>query len=170
MKLSVSWNGDGGANAAWRSFRPLKRTVFISYGENARRIGRTRRLPALSGALRAERTPQFARSFRFLQNVGKMYRLVGGWRSQLRTTLRTNSLISREKAGNSAFSAPRMSLGRRKMQGQQVFFQQIPYSTKQGILLTDQGIKSADHGIPITIRESVPGVFGQSLMGGRRSV
>jgi hypothetical protein len=71
MKLSVSWNGDGGASAARRSFRPLKRTVFISYGENARRIGRTRRLPALSGALRAERTPQFARNFRHLQNVGK---------------------------------------------------------------------------------------------------
>jgi hypothetical protein len=42
---------------------------FISHGENARRI---RRLPALSGALRAERTPQFARNFRHLQNVGKL--------------------------------------------------------------------------------------------------
>ena len=80
MKLSVSWNGDGEANAAWRSFRPLKRTVFISYGENARRIGRTRRLPALSGARRTQRTAQFARSFRVLQNVGKTYGLVGGER------------------------------------------------------------------------------------------
>jgi hypothetical protein len=78
MKLSVSWNGDGAANAAWRSFRPLKRTVFISSGENARRIGRIRPGPALSGALRVERTPHFARSFLRLQNVGKMYGLVGG--------------------------------------------------------------------------------------------
>ena len=65
LKLSCrpSWNGDGGANAAWRSFRPPKRTIFISYGENARRIGRTRRLPALSGPLRAERTPQLRAEF-----------------------------------------------------------------------------------------------------------
>src|ERR1700719_402066 len=56
----------------------LKRTVFISHGENARRIGRTRREPALSGALSAERTPHFARSFCLLQNVGKMYGLLGG--------------------------------------------------------------------------------------------
>ena len=56
----------------------LKRTVFISHGDNARRIGRTRREPALSGALSAERTPHFARSFCLLQNVGKMYRLLGG--------------------------------------------------------------------------------------------
>jgi hypothetical protein len=43
--------------------RPLKRTVLISHGENARRSGRIRREVALSGALRAERTPHFARSF-----------------------------------------------------------------------------------------------------------
>ena len=42
---------------------PLKRTVLISHGENAGRIGRTLREVALSGALRAERTPHFARSF-----------------------------------------------------------------------------------------------------------
>ena len=78
MKLSISWNGDGWANAAQSALRPLKRTVFISHGENARRIGRTRREPALSGALQAERTPHSAWSFYLLQDVWKMYRLVGG--------------------------------------------------------------------------------------------
>jgi hypothetical protein len=41
--------------------------------------------------------------------------------------------------------------------GQQVFFEQIPYSTKQGILIIDEGIKSAYQGIPQAIKENDPG-------------
>jgi hypothetical protein len=78
MKLSISWNGDGWANTVQSASRQLKRTVLISHGENARRIGRIRPGPALSGALRAERTPHFAWSFSLLQNVDKKYGLLGG--------------------------------------------------------------------------------------------
>jgi hypothetical protein len=67
-----------GRTAAQGRIPALKRTVFTSHGENARRIGRTRREPALSGALQAERTPHSAWSFYLLQDVWKMYRLVGG--------------------------------------------------------------------------------------------
>ena len=43
-----------GRTAAQGRIPALKRTVFTSHGENARRIWRFRREPALSGALRAE--------------------------------------------------------------------------------------------------------------------
>ena len=52
-----------GRTAAQGRIPALKRTVFTSHGENARRIGRIRREPALSGAFRSEGTPHFARSF-----------------------------------------------------------------------------------------------------------
>jgi hypothetical protein len=59
---------------------PLKRTVLISHGEKARRIGRIRREVALSGALPVERTPHFARSFLLLRNVRQNVRT--GWRRE----------------------------------------------------------------------------------------
>jgi Bacterial protein of unknown function (DUF899) len=77
MKLSISWNGDGWANTVQSASRPLKGTVLISHGENARRIGRIRPGPALSGALRAERTPHFAWSFSLLQNVDRLITEIG---------------------------------------------------------------------------------------------
>ena len=42
-----------GRTAAQGRIPALKRTVFTSHGENARRVGRIRREPALSGAFRA---------------------------------------------------------------------------------------------------------------------
>ena len=67
-----------GRTAAQGRIPALRRTVFISHGENARRLGRIRPGPALSGALRAERTPHFAWSFSLLENVDKKYGLIGG--------------------------------------------------------------------------------------------
>jgi hypothetical protein len=68
-----------GRTAAQGRIPALRRTVFTSHGENARRIGRIRREPALSGALRAERTPHFARSFlpspECRQNVETVWRM-----------------------------------------------------------------------------------------------
>jgi hypothetical protein len=43
-----------GRTAAQGRIPALKRTLFTSHGENARRIGRFEREPAPSGALRAE--------------------------------------------------------------------------------------------------------------------
>ena len=72
-----------GRTAAQGRIPALKRTVFTSHGENARRIGRIRREPALSGAFRAERTPHFARSFlpspECRQNVETGWRREGGF-------------------------------------------------------------------------------------------
>ena len=49
-----------------------------SKSPSARETRRSILSPALSGALRVERTPHSARSLCLVQNVGKMYGLVGG--------------------------------------------------------------------------------------------
>ena len=67
-----------GRTAAQGRISALKRTVFMSHGENARRIGRIGVSRLTPVRFRAERTPHFARSFCPLQNVDKMWRLVGG--------------------------------------------------------------------------------------------
>lgn len=67
-----------GRTAAQGRIPALKRTVFTSHGENARRIGRIRREPALSGAFREERTPHFARSFLPSPECGQ--NVETGWR------------------------------------------------------------------------------------------
>jgi hypothetical protein len=63
-------------------------------------FGRIRPGPALSGALRAERTPHFAWSFSLLQNVDKKYGLLGGSDSLLRTAIQQKFPDKQGKRGN----------------------------------------------------------------------
>ena len=78
MKLSISWNGDGWANAAQSALRPLKRTVFISHGENARQSGEpgVSRLSPVRCRQKERRIPRGVSIFSKM--YGKMYRLDGG--------------------------------------------------------------------------------------------
>ena len=82
-----------GRTAAQGRIPALKRTVFTSHGENARRIGRIRREPALSGAFRAERTPHFARSF--LPSPECRQNVETGWRSGVDLNSRDPSAFDR---------------------------------------------------------------------------
>jgi hypothetical protein len=58
----------------------------------------------------------------------------------------SNSLIIRKIQVISAFLAPGCRQDRRKTKGLRRFFQQIPYSTEQRILLADQGIFRVERG------------------------
>jgi hypothetical protein len=69
-----------GRTAAQGRIPALKRTVFTSHGENARRIGRIR-VSRLSPVRFGRKERRISRGvFCPLQNVGKMWRLVGGER------------------------------------------------------------------------------------------
>lgn len=58
----------------------------------------------------------------------------------------TNSLINRERTGNFSIFEPWDIARTSKNTGSASVFQQIPYSTKQGIIITEQGILLADQG------------------------